>query len=157
MRIAVLSDTHSPRHWKGCPPAVATALEGVDLILHAGDVCLVETLEELSAFAPVRAVRGNNDVGHWAEQLPNEEVVEVARRRLYLLHDLKELSLDPRARGFAAVLSGHSHRPRIDERDGVVFLNPGSAGPRRFKLPVSLALLVVGARRCEAKLVALAA
>jgi uncharacterized protein len=117
----------------------------------------VAVLRALAAIAPVRAVRGNNDVGRWADELPNDDVVEVARRPLYLLHDLKELSLDPRARGFAAVLSGHSHRPRIEERDRVLFVNPGSAGPRRFKLPVSLALLSVGARRCEAKLVDLAA
>ena len=107
------------------------------------------------------AERPTANLAEWlalrAEELRDDAVVEVATRRLYLLHDVKGLSLDPRARGFAAVLSGHSHRPRIEERDGVVFLNPGSAGPRRFKLPVSLALLRVGARRCEAKLVELAA
>ncbi len=150
--VGVISDTHGLVR-----PEALAALAGVDLIVHCGDVGGAAVLRALAAIAPVRAVRGNNDVGSWADELPNDDVVEVARRPLYLLHDLKELSLDPRARGFVAVLSGHSHRPRIEERDGVLFLNPGSAGPRRFKLPVSLARLSVGARRCEAKLVDLAA
>ena len=150
--VGVISDTHGLVR-----PEALAALAGVDLIVHCGDVGGAAVLRALAVIAPVRAVRGNNDVGRWAEELRDDAVVEVAHRRLYLLHDVKGLSLDPRARGFAAVLSGHSHRPRIEERDGVIFLNPGSAGPRRFKLPVSLAFLRVGARRCEAKLVELAA
>lgn len=149
--VGVISDTHALVR-----PEALAALVGVDLIAHCGDIGGTAVIRALAALAPVRAVRGNNDVDAWAEELPNDEVVEIAGRRLYLLHDLDDLSLDPCARGFAAVLSGHSHRPMIEKRDGVLFLNPGSAGPRRFKLPVSVALLTVGARRCEAKLVELA-
>lgn len=149
--VGVISDTHGLVR-----PEALAALAGVDAIVHCGDIGGTDVLGALEGIAPVHAVRGNNDVGRWAEQLPYDAVVEVARRRLYVLHDVKELSFDPRTRGFAAVLSGHSHRPRIEERGGVVFLNPGSAGPRRFKLPVSIALLAVGAGRSQAKLVDLA-
>jgi len=112
-------------------------------------------LARLGTIAPVSAVRGNNDRGPWAEALPLTDVVAIGDVSLYLLHDLHELDLEPRAAGFAAVISGHSHQPRVDEKDGVLYLNPGSAGPRRFKLPISLARLTVAGTRVTARLVTL--
>jgi hypothetical protein len=105
--------------------------------------------------APVVAVRGNNDRGAWATSLAETEVVETDGRTLYVLHDLKELDLDPRAAGFDAVIAGHSHQPRIERRGGVLYLNPGSAGPRRFRLPIALAWLDVDASRVDAEIVQL--
>ena len=105
--------------------------------------------------APVVAVRGNNDRGRWARALAETRVVERAGRSLYVLHDVHELALDPRAAGFDAVIAGHSHQPRVERRDGVLYLNPGSAGPRRFRLPVCVAQLTIGARRLEARIVTL--
>ena len=112
-------------------------------------------LDALARVAPVTAVRGNNDRGRWASDLPVTEVVEVGGVLLYLLHDLHELDLEPRAAGFAAVISGHSHQPRLEDKDGVLYLNPGSAGPRRFKLPISLARLKIARGRVNAELVTL--
>jgi putative phosphoesterase len=149
-RIGVISDTHGLLR-----PSALRALAGADLIVHAGDVGGPEVLEALRALAPVVAVRGNNDRGAWAAALAETEVVESDGRSLYVLHDLKALDLDPRAAGFAAVIAGHSHQPRIDRRDGVLYLNPGSAGPRRFRLPIALAWLDVGAVGVEAEIVRL--
>ena len=112
-------------------------------------------LDALRAVAPVVAVRGNNDRGRWATALAETEVVERGGRAIYVLHDLHELDLDPRAAGFDAVITGHSHQPRIERRDGVLYLNPGSAGPRRFRLPVSVARLNVSARVLGAKILTL--
>jgi len=112
-------------------------------------------LDALARVAPVTAVRGNNDRGGWASDIPETEVVEVGGVSLYVLHDLHELDLDPRAAGFAAVIAGHSHQPRVEARDGVLYLNPGSAGPRRFKLPISLARLTVTGSRVRARLLTL--
>jgi len=136
--LGVISDTHGLMR----PEAVA-ALAGVERIVHAGDIGAPEVLDALARIAPVTAVRGNNDRAAWAAGIPETEVVEVGGLSLYVLHDVHELDLDPRAAGFAAVIAGHSHQPRVEERDGVLFLNPGSAGPRRFKLPISLALLTI--------------
>ncbi len=119
------------------------------------DVGGPEVLEALSAIAPLRAVRGNVDRGPWAEQLPTSEVVEVESTLIYVLHQLDALDLDPAAAGFHAVVTGHSHQPSQRRRDGVLFLNPGSAGPRRFRLPVALALLEVSGERLEASQVLL--
>jgi putative phosphoesterase len=135
-RIGVISDTHGLVR-----PEALRALAGADLIVHAGDVGAPDVLEALRAVAPVVAVRGNNDRGAWASTLAETEVVETDGRSLYVLHDVKELDLDPRAAGFDAVIAGHSHQPRIERRDGVLFLNPGSAGPRRFRLPIAVAWL----------------
>ena len=146
----MISDTHGLLR----PEAVA-ALRGVERIVHAGDIGSPDVLAALERIAPVAAVRGNNDRERWAAAIPETEVVEVGRVSLYVLHDLHELDLDPRAAGFAAVIAGHSHQPRLDERDGVLYLNPGSAGPRRFKLPVSLARLTVAGPRVRAELVTL--
>ena len=130
--VGVISDTHGLVR-----PAALTALAGSQLIVHAGDVGSPEVLDQLRGIAPVVAVRGNNDRGAWAECLSATEVVDLDGVFLYVLHDVKELDLDPRAAGFRAVIAGHSHRPGMEERDGVLFLNPGSAGPRRFTLPIT--------------------
>jgi len=148
--LGVISDTHGLVR-----PEALAALAGVERIVHAGDIGDREVLDALGRVAPVTAVRGNNDRGRWAADIPETEVVEVGGVSLYLLHDLHELDLEPRAAGFAAVISGHSHQPRIEERDGVLYLNPGSAGPRRFKLPISLARLTIAKRRVNAQLVTL--
>src|SRR5256886_13746964 len=141
-RIGVISDTPGLVR-----PAALRALAGADLIVHAGDVGAPEVLDALRAVAPVVAVRGNNDRGRWATALAETEVVERGGRAIYVLHDLHELDLDPRAAGFDAVITRHSHQPRIERRDGVLYLNPGSAGPRRFRLPVCVPRLSVDARR----------
>ena len=136
--IGVISDTHGLLR-----PQVVKALAGVDLIIHAGDVGDPLILRHLEEIAPVQAVRGNTDRGAWAADLPPTRVVEVGPVLIYVLHELHALDLDPGAAGFAAVIFGHSHEPFQKRRDGVLFLNPGAAGPRRFTLPVSLALLRV--------------
>ncbi|MFZ0774010.1 MAG: metallophosphoesterase family protein [Candidatus Sulfotelmatobacter sp.] len=133
-----MSDTHGLLR-----PAAIEALQGSDHIIHAGDVGSSEILETLSAIAPVTAVRGNIDKGAWARKLPETEVLEVAGISIYVLHDLAQLDLKPQAAGFAVVVSGHSHVPKQELRGGVLYFNPGSAGPRRFKLPVSLGKLSV--------------
>jgi uncharacterized protein len=148
--LGVISDTHGMLR-----PEAVKALEGVEMIIHAGDIGAPEVLEALRAIAPVVAVRGNNDKGDWAYSLPETEVVEVGAITLYVLHDIKTLDLDPLAAGFAAVISGHSHRPTLVKRQDVLFLNPGSAGPRRFKLPVSLARLAIREDAIDARLVEL--
>ena len=149
-RIGVISDTHGLVR-----PEALRALAGAELIVHAGDVGGPEVLDALRAVAPVVAVRGNNDRGPWAAALAETEVVETAGRSLYVLHDLKELDLDPRAAGFDAVIAGHSHQPRIDRRAGVLYLNPGSAGPRRFRLPIAVAWLAIEPTGLDAEIVQL--
>ncbi|MGB6449815.1 MAG: metallophosphoesterase family protein [Steroidobacteraceae bacterium] len=139
MRVAgLISDTHGLLR-----PEARQALTGVDLIIHAGDIGAPEVLEELRALAPVHAVRGNNDRGPWARGLPETHALEVDGASLYVLHDLNELDLDPAAGGFTAVVTGHSHRPAMSTRDGVLYINPGSAGPRRFSLPVAVGFLEI--------------
>jgi putative phosphoesterase len=136
--IGVISDTHGLIR-----PEVADAFSGVDLIIHAGDIGTAEVIEELRSIAPVIAVRGNNDKGPWADTISETEIVQIGNVNIYILHDLKEIDLSPAARGLQVVISGHSHRPSIETRDEVLFLNPGSAGPRRFKLPITVARLTV--------------
>ena len=140
-RVGVISDTHGLMR-----PEALAALRGSDLIVHAGDVGAPEVLDALRGLAPVTAVRGNNDRGEWAKTLAESEAIEVAGSWLYVLHDVHALDLDPAAGGFAAVIAGHSHRPLVEERKGVLFVNPGSAGPRRFTLPVAVGRLRVGGR-----------
>jgi len=142
MTIGVISDTHGLLRLEA-----VESLQGSDLILHAGDVGDPRVLDGLRAIAPTIAVRGNVDTAAWAQSLPLTEVVEAGPLHLYMLHDLSRLDLNPKAAGFAAVIYGHSHRPAAEVRNGVLYLNPGSAGPRRFSLPIAVARLrVVGAR-----------
>ena len=146
--VGVISDTHGLVR-----PEAVEALKGSELIIHAGDVGGPEVLEELGRIAPVVAVRGNNDRGAWAEALAGYEAVEVNGAFVYVLHDLKELDIAPAAAGFRVVVSGHSHRPLAEERRGVLYLNPGSAGPRRFKLPVTVARLELNGADASAEII----
>ena len=150
LEIGVISDTHGLLR-----PEALAALEGVALIVHAGDMGNAEVVQRLEAVAPVRAVRGNVDRGAWAEAYPETAVVEAGEAYLYVLHDVKALDLDPAAAGMQAVISGHSHQPKSERRGGVLYLNPGSAGPRRFRLPVTVARLRVRGGEVEAELVEL--
>jgi len=131
------------------------ALRGSDRIIHAGDVGSPEILETLAAIAPVTAVRGNVDTSAWARQLPETDVLEVDGVSIYVLHDLKALDLKPEAAGFRVVISGHSHVPKQETRAGVLYFNPGSAGPRRFNLPVSVGRLIVKDGTVRGELVSL--
>jgi len=149
-RIGLISDTHGLLR-----PEAVEALHGSEFIIHAGDVGGADIIQRLSGIAPVTAVRGNNDHGRWAAALNEIEVLEVDRAILYVVHDLAQLDIDPAAGGFHAVVCGHSHRPAIRERDGVLYVNPGSAGPRRFSLPVSVGSLVVAGASVRARLTTL--
>ncbi len=135
-RIGLISDTHGLLRQEA-----VQALRGSELIIHAGDVGKPEILEELRKIAPVVAVRGNVDTEPWARALPETAVVEAGAATIYVLHDVNALDLNPAASGFRIVVSGHSHKPGKTERDGVLYVNPGSAGPRRFQLPVTVARL----------------
>jgi len=146
--IGVISDTHGLLR-----PEAIEALRGVDLILHAGDVGSSDVLEKLEKIAPVVAVRGNNDKGEWAEELPHWEVTKIGAVSIYIIHDVKEIDLSPAAAGFQVVVSGHSHKPSVEDRKGVLYVNPGSAGPRRFRLPVSVARLSVDGDTVSAQLI----
>lgn len=146
--VGVISDTHGLLR-----PEALAALEGSGLILHAGDIGRPEVVEALRRVAPVVAVRGNNDRGVWAGEFADYEVAEVGGAFVYVLHDLKEIDLSPEAAGFRVVVSGHSHRPHVEERRGVLYLNPGSAGPRRFKLPVTVARLRVSGKEATAEII----
>jgi hypothetical protein len=147
-QIGVISDTHGLLR-----PEAIQALKGSDLILHAGDIGKPEILEELSLIAPVVAVRGNNDTGAWARTIPESETFAIKNVSIHLLHIIKDLDLDPKTAGIQVVISGHSHKPIIEEREDVLFLNPGSAGPRRFKLPISIACLYVKNMSVQAQLI----
>lgn len=146
MRIGLISDTHGLLR-----PEAVQALAGVEQIIHAGDVGTADVIERLQAIAPVHAVRGNNDRGAWAAALPDRLDLEWAGVRIRVLHDLKELESERAGGEFGAVIAGHSHKPEIVELDGVLFVNPGSAGPRRFKLPVTVGFLMLadGSARAE--------
>lgn len=124
-------------------PEALHYLAGCDAIIHAGDICNEAVLDALMQIAPVTAVRGNNDTGEWAASLPTHATLTVQQVTIRVVHDLADLDIDPRSEGVGVVVSGHSHKPSISERDGVLFVNPGSAGPRRFKLPICAGLLIV--------------
>jgi putative phosphoesterase len=144
--VGVISDTHGLLR-----PEALTALQGSDFILHAGDIGPAEILERLAEIAPITAVRGNVDVDAWTRKIPETNVLEAGEISLYVLHNLGHLDLKPEAAGFAAVIYGHSHVPKSEEKNGVLYFNPGSAGPRRFQLPISVGRLHVreGAVRGE--------
>lgn len=139
MRIGLISDTHGLLR-----PEALQALAGVEHIIHAGDIGAAEVIEALRNIAPVDAVRGNNDKGPWAKKIPPRLALEFGDVGIHVLHDVTELDLDPTTAGFRVVIAGHSHKPQVTERDGVLFVNPGSAGPRRFTLPVTIGYLTVG-------------
>jgi uncharacterized protein len=149
-RVAVISDTHGLLR-----PEAMAFLRGSDFIVHAGDIGTADVLEQLGTLGPVTAVRGNNDKGSWAELCSETEVLQVEDVFIYVLHNLAELDLDPVAAGFQVVVSGHSHQPSIEKRDGVLYVNPGSPGPRRFKLPVAVAELQVVGSSVQARIVEL--
>ncbi|MGR3293039.1 MAG: metallophosphoesterase family protein [Candidatus Scalindua sp.] len=149
-KIGIISDTHGLVR-----RSVVKSFKDVYLIVHAGDVGKPEVLETLQTIARVHPVRGNVDGGKWTDNLPLTDVVQVGQVYLYVLHDLDSLDLDPAAAGFNAVISGHSHIPKIEKRDDVLFINPGSAGPRRFKDPISIAFLYIKGTSIETEIVEL--
>ena len=152
LTVGVISDTHGLLR----PQAVA-AMRGADLIIHAGDVGNPDIVKALADIAPTFAVRGNVDTAAWAADLPMTELVDVGARQFFVLHQIAELDFDPAAAGFAAVVFGHSHQPLIETRAGVLFLNPGSAGPRRFNLPIAVARVAVSGGRLHPEIVELEA
>ena len=148
IRIGIISDTHGLLR-----PEALNALQGAEHILHAGDVGDPAILDALRAIAPVTAIRGNIDEGGPCSHLPPTDLVELNGRNIYMLHDVKKLDLNPEAADIAAVVFGHSHKPLVERRRGVLFLNPGSAGPRRFQLPVTLAWLHIDAKGLSAQII----
>lgn len=150
LRIGVIADTHGLLR-----PEALAALQGCGRILHLGDIGPASLLDQLRALAPLDVVRGNNDTDDWAAALPETLRLELGGLRLYLIHDLKQLAIDPVAEGIDVVLAGHSHKPLHEMRDGVLYLNPGSAGPRRFKLPIALAILTVAGGKVEVEMISL--
>ncbi len=148
--VGLISDTHGLMR-----PQALAALAGTDHIIHAGDIGAEEILLALAALAPLTAIRGNNDRSAWARKIPETASVEFGSVRLYVVHDLHDLAFDVGAAGYAAVITGHSHRPAITARDGVLYVNPGSAGPRRFTLPVSVARLRISGSKIDGELVTL--
>jgi len=149
-RVGLISDTHGLLR-----PEATAFLRGSDFIVHAGDIGGGNILKELGDLAPLTAVRGNNDKGPWAEAVPETEVLQIGEIFIYVLHNLAELDLDPVAAGFHVIVSGHSHRPSVENRGGVLYVNPGSSGPRRFKLPIAVAELQVVGDAVKAQVVEL--
>jgi putative phosphoesterase len=145
-RIGLISDTHGLLR-----PEALAFLRGSDRIVHGGDIGQASVLEQLGSIAPVTAVRGNNDRDAWAEAIPETDVLEVGEVRIYVIHDIARLDLDPAAAGFQVVVSGHSHKPQVHTRDGVLYVNPGSSGPRRFKLPIAAGELMIDGRTVQGR------
>ncbi len=139
LRVALVSDTHNLVR-----PELLAFVQGCDAIIHAGDICDPDVLDQLGRVAPLSAVRGNNDRGAWADALPVQTVVEIGGVAIVVVHELPDLRGDPASQGVGVVVSGHSHKPVQEARNGVLYVNPGSAGPRRFKLPVTAAMLTIG-------------
>lgn len=150
MRIGLISDTHGLLR-----PQALDFLRGSDHILHAGDIVGADILTQLAGLAPLTAVRGNNDHGAWAQDLPDAVTVSLGGVAIHILHDLHELAIDPRADGVRVVVTGHSHKPACEERGGVLYVNPGAAGRRRFRLPVSVGELLIEGGKVDVRLVAL--
>jgi putative phosphoesterase len=151
IRVGLISDTHGLLR----PQAVAV-LQGSDFIVHGGDIGDAGILEALGAIAPLTVVRGNNDREAWAAGIPETDFLRAAGVLVYAIHDLSRIDIDPAAAGVRVVVSGHSHKPRIEERGGVLYVNPGSAGPRRFKLPIAVAELIVVGNGVTARIIELA-
>lgn len=152
VRIGLISDTHGLLR-----PEAVSFLRGCDHIVHGGDIGHAEILTQLSALAPVTAVRGNNDNGPWAERLSQTQFVQIGEIFVYALHDIAQLDIEPGGAGVHVVVSGHSHKASVQHRDGVLYVNPGSAGPRRFRLPISVAELVADGHAVSARIVELEA
>jgi len=150
LRVGLISDTHGLLR-----PQAIEALRSSDHIIHAGDIGDAAVLERLWGLAPVTAVRGNNDRDQWAAAVNDTEALRIGSVSIYVIHDLAELDIDPAADGFQVVVSGHSHRPLSKLRDGVLFINPGSAGPRRFTLPVSVGRLLISGNQITPQLIEL--
>jgi putative phosphoesterase len=147
-RVGLISDTHGLLR-----PEAEAFLRGSDFIIHAGDIGDAQILRKLRGLAPLTAIRGNNDQADWADRIKETEVLKVDGVLIYVLHNLAELDVDPAAKGFAVVVSGHSHRPSVEKKDGVLYVNPGSAGPRRFKLPIAVAELKIAGTAVQAGIV----
>src|ERR1041385_2656750 len=147
MKVGVISDTHGLLR-----PEAVELLRRAEHIIHAGDIGAPEIIPELQKIAPVTAIRGNVDTQAWAQSFAETEVVELGGIHIYILHDVNALDLNPKAAGFAAVISGHSHKPKQEMKDGVLYFNPGSAGPRRFKLPISVGRLVIADGKVSAEI-----
>ena len=147
LRVGLISDTHGLLR-----PEASAFLRGCNRIIHAGDIGAHNVLRELSAIAPITAVRGNNDRGSWAEVLPQTQLIRFGEVVVYVVHDLARLDVEPQAAGVSVVVSGHSHQPLIERRSGVLYVNPGSAGPRRFKLPIAVAELHIAGEAVTARI-----
>ena len=150
MRIGLISDTHNLLR-----PQALAQLAGSDHIVHAGDICDVAVLDALRKIAPLTAVRGNNDRGAWASSLQEAEFIQLGAALVYVIHDLAQIALDPAAAGVRVVIHGHSHKPVVEQRKGVLYVNPGSAGPRRFKLPIAVAELLIEGASVSARIIEL--
>jgi uncharacterized protein len=150
VRVGVISDTHGLLR-----PEALAQLQGCDHIIHGGDIGDPSILDELAAIAPLTVVRGNNDTAPWARNIPETARLDLGDVRIYIVHNIATLDIDPVAAGIDAVISGHSHRPTNELRSGILYLNPGSAGPRRFKLPVAMADLLVDGPSLTARLIEL--
>lgn len=150
MQIGIISDTHSLVR-----PEAIGVLNGSELILHAGDIGKPDVLQALGEIAPVIAVRGNVDRGEWAATIPDCLTIKIEQVSIHIIHIIQELAIDPQANGIQVVISGHTHKPSLYEKAGVLYLNPGSAGPRRFKLPIAVAQLHIEGDRVQAKMIEL--
>jgi putative phosphoesterase len=150
MKIGIISDTHGLIR-----PAVLHLFDGCDMIIHAGDVGSPHVIEDLMNIARVHAVRGNTDSGAWAAKLPETEMIEAGEKHLYVIHDISSLDIDAHAAGIAAVIYGHSHLPAVSEQDGILYVNPGSAGPKRAGKPVSAGIMQISNGRIIAKTITL--
>jgi len=150
-RVGVISDTHGLLR-----PQALDFLRGCDHIIHGGDIGNADILEQLAAIAPLTVVRGNNDKGAWADPLPETALLQVGEVSIYAIHDLAHIDIEALAAGVRVIVSGHSHRPSIVERDGVLYVNPGSAGARRFKLPIAVAELLIDGSSVSARIAELA-
>src|SRR3984957_17487906 len=148
LRVGVISDTHGLFR-----PEARAFLVGCDYIIHGGDVGRAQILEELALMAPLISVKGNNDTERWAARMRETELIRVGNIFVYVIHNLAELDIDPAAAGAGVVISGHSHKPKIQERDGILYVNPGSCGPRRFKLPISAGEFTVSGSAVRARIV----